>query len=194
MKRLSFRHACRKRMDAELATTLTSLCHSSSRPLQGNAIVHERHSAVKDGGRVFVLPVAEEGIAGNLQRSENRRNSVSPNDSPGTAKRPRRGSGRPAPSAAAFMLCCCHADRGRFFVSFNNCMRRLFCLSCGPACDAAELIICQQHLIRCDEPVRVLICLRLFELLLSAQALCDVTEFHVMASPRDRGRFSVLTA
>ena len=54
MKRLSFRHACRKRMDAELATTLTSLCHSSSRPLQGNAIVHERHSAVKDGGRVFV--------------------------------------------------------------------------------------------------------------------------------------------
>ena len=31
-----------------------SLCHSSSRPLQGNAIVHERHSAVKDGGRVFV--------------------------------------------------------------------------------------------------------------------------------------------
>ena len=63
---------------------------------------------------------------------------------PGTAKRPRRGSGRPAPSAAAFMLCCCHADRGRFFVSFNNCMRRLFCLSCGPACDAAELIICQQ--------------------------------------------------
>ncbi len=33
------------------------------------------------------LPVAEEGIAGNLQRSENRRNSVSPNDSPGTAKR-----------------------------------------------------------------------------------------------------------
>ena len=33
------------------------------------------------------LPVAEEGIAGLLQRSENRRNSVSPNDSPGTAKR-----------------------------------------------------------------------------------------------------------
>ena len=33
------------------------------------------------------LPVAEEGIAGFLQRSENRRNSVSPNDSPGTAKR-----------------------------------------------------------------------------------------------------------
>ena len=33
------------------------------------------------------LPVAEEGIAGFLQRSENRRISVSPNDSPGTAKR-----------------------------------------------------------------------------------------------------------
>ena len=33
------------------------------------------------------LPVAEEGIAGFLQRSENRRNSVSPNDSSGTAKR-----------------------------------------------------------------------------------------------------------
>ena len=33
------------------------------------------------------LPVAEEGIAGLLQRSENRRNSVSPNDSPGTARR-----------------------------------------------------------------------------------------------------------
>ncbi|MBQ6317212.1 MAG: hypothetical protein IJI13_06795, partial [Oscillospiraceae bacterium] len=33
------------------------------------------------------LPVADEGIAGFLQRSENRRNSVSPNDSPGTAKR-----------------------------------------------------------------------------------------------------------
>ena len=32
-------------------------------------------------------PVAEEGIAGLLQRSENRRNSVSPNDSPGTARR-----------------------------------------------------------------------------------------------------------
>ena len=35
------------------------------------------------------LPVADEGIAGFLQRSENRRNSVSPNDSPGTAKRNR---------------------------------------------------------------------------------------------------------
>ena len=33
------------------------------------------------------LPVADEGIAGLLQRSENRRSSVSPNDSPGTAKR-----------------------------------------------------------------------------------------------------------
>ena len=33
------------------------------------------------------LPVAEKGIAGFLQRSENRRNGVSPNDSPGTAKR-----------------------------------------------------------------------------------------------------------
>ena len=33
------------------------------------------------------LPVADEGIAGLLQRSENRRNNVSPNDSPGTAKR-----------------------------------------------------------------------------------------------------------
>ena len=33
------------------------------------------------------LPVAEEGIAGNLQRSENRKNNVSPNDSPGIAKR-----------------------------------------------------------------------------------------------------------
>ena len=100
--------------------------------------------ACAPAGALLPLPVAEEGIAGLLQRSENRRNSVSPNDSPGTATRPRRGSGRPAPSAAAFMLCCCHADRGRFFVSFNNCMRRLFCLSCGPACDAAELIICQQ--------------------------------------------------
>ena len=36
------------------------------------------------------LPVADEGIAGFLQRSENRRNSVSPNDSPGTARRKRR--------------------------------------------------------------------------------------------------------
>ena len=33
------------------------------------------------------LPVADEGIAGFLQRSENRRKSVSPNDSPGTARR-----------------------------------------------------------------------------------------------------------
>ena len=33
------------------------------------------------------LPVADEGIAGFLQQSENRRNSVSPNDSPGTARR-----------------------------------------------------------------------------------------------------------
>ena len=33
------------------------------------------------------LPVAEVGIAGLLQRSENRKNSVSPNDSPGIAKR-----------------------------------------------------------------------------------------------------------
>ena len=94
---------------------------------------------------------------------------------------PRRGSGYPVPSAAAFMLCCCHADRGRFSVSFNNLLRYLYC-GPGPACDAVELIICQQYLIRCAEPVQVLICLRLFELLLTAQALCDVTEFHVMAS------------
>ena len=33
------------------------------------------------------LPGAEEGIAGLLQRAENRRIIVSPNDSPGTAKR-----------------------------------------------------------------------------------------------------------
>ena len=50
------------------------------------------------------------------------------------------------------------------------------------ACDAAELIICQQHLIRCAGLVQVLICLRLFELLLPAQVLCDVAVFHVMAS------------
>ena len=56
----------------------------------------------------------------------------------------------------------------------------LSCLSA--ACDAAELIICQQHLIRCAGLVQVLICLRLFERLLPVQALCDVTEFHVMAS------------
>ena len=37
--------------------------------------------------RAMPLPVAGEGIAGLLQRSENRRNSVSPNNSPGTAKR-----------------------------------------------------------------------------------------------------------
>ena len=41
--------------------------------------------------RAMPLPVAEEGIAGFLQRSENRRNSVSPNDSPGTAKRAAEG-------------------------------------------------------------------------------------------------------
>ena len=39
--------------------------------------------------RAMPLPMAEEGIAGLLQRSENRRISVSPNDSPGTAKRRR---------------------------------------------------------------------------------------------------------
>ena len=37
--------------------------------------------------RAMPLPVADEGVAGLLQRSENRRNSVSPNDSPGTARR-----------------------------------------------------------------------------------------------------------
>ena len=37
--------------------------------------------------RAMPLPVADEGIAGFLQRSENRRKSVSPNDSPGTARR-----------------------------------------------------------------------------------------------------------
>ena len=83
------------------------------------------------------------------------------------------------------MLCCCHADRGRFPVSFSPLLHRpwLSCMSClSAACDAAELIICQQYLIRCAESVQILVWLRLFERLLSAQALCDVTEFHVMAS------------
>ena len=35
------------------------------------------------------LPAADEGIAGNLQRSENRRNSVSQNDCPGTVVKAR---------------------------------------------------------------------------------------------------------
>ena len=63
------------------------------------------------------------------------------------AKKPRRGRGYPVPSAAAFVLCCCHADRGRFPVSFSPLLHRpwLSCMSClSAACDAAELIICQQ--------------------------------------------------
>ena len=56
------------------------------------------------------LPVADEGIAGLLQRSENRRNSVSPNDSPGTAKRIAEGewSSRPFRGRVTVMLLSCY--------------------------------------------------------------------------------------
>ena len=43
------------------------------------------------------LPVADEGIAGLLQRSENRRSSVNPNDSPRTAKRVAEGEWSSSP-------------------------------------------------------------------------------------------------
>ena len=60
------------------------------------------------------LPVAEKGIAGLLQRSENRRNSVSPNDSPGTAKRIVEGSlhrGFPRPQVDSLLLSLFLASR-----------------------------------------------------------------------------------
>ena len=50
------------------------------------------------------LPVADEGIARFLQRSENRRNSASPNDSPGTAKRKEELSAPAADPAAAIRI------------------------------------------------------------------------------------------
>ena len=57
----------------------------------GDAFLCARAPAGARSGAVrnpaMPLPVAEVGIAGLLQRSENRRNSVSPNDSPGIAKR-----------------------------------------------------------------------------------------------------------
>ena len=75
--------------------------------------------------------------------------------------------------------------QGRFPVSFSPLLHLPWLP--GPSCvptarDVAELINCQRLLIRYEEPVHVLICLRFFESLRPAQALCDVTEFHMMAS------------
>ena len=41
----------------------------------------------EDGGELWPLPGAEEGRSAPVQRSENRRNSESPNGFPGTARR-----------------------------------------------------------------------------------------------------------
>ena len=54
------------------------------------ALLHSTSVSAITWDRAMPLPVADEGIAGFLQRSENRRNSVSPNDSPGTARRKQR--------------------------------------------------------------------------------------------------------
>nr|MBQ4455478.1 hypothetical protein [Clostridia bacterium] len=55
----------------------------------GRFIASVFHFCPAAWNRAMPLPVADEGIAGFLQRSENRRISVSPNDSPGTARRVR---------------------------------------------------------------------------------------------------------